>query len=175
MGACKEYLEAIYEDSAGTLSFKHKNSLYRHLAECEACRAEREILLGMRYAFLKEGSMASMPPADAAQIKARIFRHLSSQGEDESLWSLLKAKVGFKGLIPALVAAACLIFILVRVWDPDENSQLHTVPGPGAGSITEVQGKVTEKELAIIKNLDLLEQLDTVKMLVKVVDNKDVI
>jgi len=37
----------------------------------------------------------------------------------------------------------------------------------------EAQAKVEEKE--IIENLDLLEQMDTLRALVKVVDNKDVI
>lgn len=173
MGACDKYLDAIYEETIGALSFERKKVLYEHLLHCEFCRAEREALLGLKRAFLKEVSKSRLHPQEAAQIKAQVLRQIASQGHGNSLWSQLKNKVGLRGLIPAL-AAACLIFLLVGVRGPQEGAKLTPVTDPESG-ITDIDAKITEKELAIIEHLELLEQLDTVKLLVKVVDNKEII
>lgn len=174
MSGCEKYQKLIYEEAVGEISQSNKTALYGHLAVCQECRREREAVVSLNQAFLKQSRKISLAPAAAASMRAEILGRMAVPETKRSLWSRVRSKVVLKGLVPAL-AAACLVFILLGKWGFQEERQGGHRPQLNKSQNIISEAKISPEELDIINNLELLDQLDTVKLLVKVVDNKDTI
>jgi len=169
MRVCSEYKELIYMDVLGELPQRHKKRLQGHLRGCDVCRREKERLEVVLSRVKGEVGKVSLSPFEADVMRQKISRELNHRQRRFSPKAIVSGRIRI--LLP-VAAAACLFlvsFVGIRQWRHGDFFNSATNNHMTVGH----QAKLEEKE--IIENLDLLEQMDTLRALVKVVDNKDVI
>ena len=170
MKACPEYQELLYMDLLGELSPKQEREWKTHLEECPVCRRER-VKIGHLFKIARDSSPPPrLEPGEAAKMRARITEALYP---DKSLSWFSFFRRRWKTIIPATAAAVCLFWISIvslNTWWPRRHSPSSQKK---VSASTQDRNNIEDPEL--IKDMELLEQIDTLRMLVKVVDNKDII
>jgi len=169
MKSCKDYQKDIYMDVTGEIPPDKKTDLENHILFCARCKKEREELAALVDLLKKEIPQPAMSSFEASILRQKIRSAIAAQQRPGFLRGLFS---GYAKLLIPVAGAACLFlvsFIGFRSWLPWQS---HPNPNNTVARI-EQNTKVDEKE--IIENLDLLEQMDTLRVLVKVVDNKDII
>ncbi len=168
MKPCSDHEETLWLDVYGELDPKERPAWEKHLEVCEGCRQERTGLLR-----LLQTVKANMPSPELSREKAdalitSITRKLRGEGEEtwwrKRLWGMPKR------FIPAVAAASVLIVALG--W-----FSMRGFRSPfSVGSMSNLKSgeQILVKDLDIIKNLELLEEMDTLRKLVQVVDYGDV-
>ncbi|MBW1931073.1 MAG: zf-HC2 domain-containing protein [Deltaproteobacteria bacterium] len=169
MKACPEYREYVYLDVLGELPPEKKRQWEEHLSGCPHCREERETTVRFLKGLETNAPRPLLSPHEAMAIREKVSRTISRETHWSSLRHTFSKKVAL--LIP-IAAAACLFLVSVFA--------LHTwwsgrAPKMASNTTVQVEQKARLEDMEIIKNLDLLEQMDTLRVLVKVVDNKDII
>jgi hypothetical protein len=168
MKACSKRQETLWLDIYEELNPNERQAWEQHLENCPGCREERQRLLHLLQRVKDE-----MPPPELSVERARalswsIKRVLRDQGA-VTRWR--KRILGVPNrLIPALVAACLLIgvfgwFTIDKLQSPSTFQNL-------SGLNSEEQMSV--KDLEVIDNLELLEELDTLQKLVQVVDHREI-
>ena len=164
MKACIDRDEVLLLDVYGELSEEERAEWERHLEQCSGCREERQKMLRFINRIKEE-----MPPPPFSHQKAgalsRAVQKRLHERETGSRW--------WERLIPApsrtlaAAAAACCVVVLSG-W-----LALKWFEAPSPPPDTQAEAKISGKDIEIIKNMDLLEDLDTLRKLVQVVDHKD--
>jgi anti-sigma factor RsiW len=169
MKSCREYKETLWLDVYGELSPEDRPSWGEHLKKCEACRREREQLVNFLQHLREVSPSPTLSPVKAETLTASIKRKLRGRQEKRS-WPtrLLGAP---NRLVPAL-AAACILIVLfgwlgVKEFSAPESAQ--------NASNLKLQEQVLANDLEIVRNLELLEEMETIQKLVKVVDGRKAI
>ena len=169
MKACSKYKELIYLDVLGEIPPRDKEKLQAHIGQCDLCKREKErmeVVLDRVQGRLGQVSLSSF---EANVMRQKIISKLNPEQRRFSL----KAIVGGRIRILLPVAAAACLFLVSLVGIKQWRHGNFFNSSRNSDTKVEAQAQVEEKE--IIENLDLLEQMDTLRALVKVVDNKDVI
>jgi anti-sigma factor RsiW len=166
MEACREHKESLLLDVYGELGFKERAEWGRHLEDCPGCREERRKMLRF-LGRIKESTLAPGLSPDKADALSRAVRgRLSGREADPTWWDRM---VPFPAHALAAVATACCVLVLsgwlALKW-------LET-PFRGPGNAGEIQ--LSQTDLEVIRNLELLEELETLRKLVNVVDHNDAI
>jgi hypothetical protein len=104
---------------------------------------------------------------EAETLASAITRKL--RGEREEAWWRKRAWGVPNRLIPALAAVS--IVIVVLGWFGMKN--LRRPGSPKSISHVKSEGQILVMDLDIIENLELLEEMDTLRKLIHVVDNGD--
>ena len=169
MIACPNHQETLWLDVYGELDPIKRSVWERHLETCTGCREERQRLLGLLGLVRDEVGPPLLSPNKVSALSWSIKRGLREQRATTRWW---KGLLGVPNrLIPALAAVALLIvavgwFATNKVQSP---SSLQNLSG------LKSEEQMVVKDLEVIDNLELLEEMDTLWKLVQVVDNRDII
>ena len=166
MKVCADRRDALLLDIHGELPVDEQPAWQMHLDTCPGCRQERQELV-----WLLKAAKEAMPLPALSPERANALRESIMMG-----WRARRAPVWWRGLsfgmslrpVPALVAAGFLVVVLGWFGLQGLRSTSHTVPGPKAPE------QVMVSEAEVIENLDLLEHLDDIERLVRVVDHRDI-
>ena len=165
MKACPDHKETLWLDVYGELGPHERPAWEKHLETCEGCRRERE-----QMALVLQRVKASMPsPAlsreEADALASSLARKLKEERE-ETWWR--KRPFGMPHrFIPALAAACALIVALG--WFGMKG--LRSPFSMRSISHLNSEEQVLARDLDVVKNLELLEEMDTLQKLVQLVDN----
>jgi len=164
MDACRDYQETLLLDVYGELGYKERADWEQHLASCLGCREERQKMLRF-LGRIKESSLPpELSPEKASALSWAIKRKLSGRDADSHWWDRLGP---FPARAMAAVTAGCCVVVLSG-WLALKWFQ---VPSPVPGPAAEIQ--LSQKDLEVIRNLELLEELETLRKLVHVIDHDD--
>ena len=167
MKPCTHYQETLLLDVYGELNPHERPEWEKHLEQCEPCRSERERLLNML------GTVkAAMPSPDMASDKAeglpssirRVWREgLEKKPDRKPFWG---SPVRFA---PAL-AAACLVIALAGWFSFKEFRHADVIQ---QGSKVVMEEQLASEDLEVVKNIELLEEMEDVEKLVELLDRPD--
>ena len=167
MSPCTDRQETLWLDVHGELDPELRGEWGQHLEDCPACRQERKQL--RRSLMQIKGEMAPPALSEAAeqQLLASIREkmHPPTRRWTPSGW----LRNPSWRLAPGLAAAAVLVMALgwfgMQTW-------FH----PGMGPPNGTSGvDIAAEDLEVIRNLDLLRELDALEKLVEVVDERKLI
>lgn len=165
MPACRSQNEILMLDALGELNdLRQRRDWEEHLKACGGCRRERARLL----ALLGRVRHAGMPPELSAEQADAMAKTVGWRLRNERIAARRETGRRFRlRPVPAL-AAACAIVVVV--WG-GYRLQQHL---GGDGSETELTaGLMAPEDLEVIKNFDLLKDMDTIEKLIHVVDLPD--
>ena len=160
METCSKAKRNLLLDIHGALDDRDRTELEAHVSVCRDCRNEKERLLTL----LGEIRKASKPPelsaaeADAMVLAVRRKLEAAPRG-----WRKRTLSGGLFPLIP-VAAAACLL-VLVSLF-----SYRTFIAERGIGGPVGLQERVTQQDLEVIRNLDLLRNMEAIQKLVHIVD-----
>lgn len=164
MKACTDRDEMLLLDVYGELGEVERAAWERHLQQCPGCREERQKMLRLIDRIRKEMPAPALSPEKASALSRSIRTRLRGQ-ETRSRWWERMVPASSRTL--AAAAAACCVVVLsgwlALKWFEE--------PSPHAGPQTEA--RISGQDLEIIENLDILEDLETLRKLVQVVDHRD--
>ena len=169
MKPCSEYKKLAYLEVLGEIPADKKNEWESHISGCEECRVYKEQVEALVTLGRDELAKVTLSPFEATMLRERIN---ASMSEEKGTFSFERLALWRKKILLPIAAAACLFVVSVigfRQWWP-KNSR-----NPVVAQSARVTQKAGIEEKEIIQNLDLLEQMDTLRALVKVVDNKEII
>jgi hypothetical protein len=168
MKSCPEYEEMIVLDAHGELDSSAHAAYETHLETCGACREERLRLLKMLGGVKETLRHPAIPQAQSESLARSVRESLSREHKGAGGW-----RESFFGrplrLMPAM-ASVCVLVIALYIFG------LKPVQGP-----TRIQtepdskpwGELKAEDLEIIKNMDLLKEMDWVQRLVHAIDETD--
>jgi anti-sigma factor RsiW len=163
---CTDQRETLLLDIYGELPASEQAAWQRHLDACPGCGQERQELV-----WLLESARKAMPLPKLAPERANSLRESVMMD-----WRARRAPVWWRGLffrmslqpVPALIAAGLLLVVLGWFGLQGLRSTPHTPRG------RETPHRVMVSDAEVIENLDLLEHLDDIERVVRVVDHRDI-
>jgi anti-sigma factor RsiW len=165
MEACREYQETLLLDVYGELGYKERAQWEQHLEKCAGCREERRKMLRFLGRVKESSWTPELSPEKASALSWAIKRKLAPR-EEGSRWR--DRIVPFPARAMAAVAAGCCVVVLSG-W---LALKWFEAPPGGPGPAPEMQ--ISQKDLEVLRNLELLEELETLRKLVHVIDHEDV-
>jgi anti-sigma factor RsiW len=164
---CADRRETLLLDIHGELPASEQPAWQRHLDACPGCRQERQ-----EFACLLEAAKEAMPAPALPPEHAKALRESVTRD-----WRGNRGPVWWRGLffgvslrpVPALVAAGFLLAVLG--WFG--LHELRTAHDPLRAPEPHKQVIISDAE--VIENLDLLEQMDDIEKVVKLVDHRDIL
>ena len=177
MSTCRNRRDALWLDLYGELNPAERAEWARHLEICGPCREEKERAVKMME-LIQEGSPTPIPPPDGAErfIQGVEFKNVLAGKRRPG--SRIGSRMPWAGALlsprpsPSLIAvAACLLLFIGGVIG------LHRFTSSGApsflGNPPETTAILNDEEAEVIRNLDLLQQMDAIQKLVQRVDRSD--
>lgn len=169
MNGCTDFKEILFLDIYGELDSESRSKWQFHLSTCAACKQERFRMMRL-VENLKE--VMSSPPLALGEREGMVrairagMRRREERRSRPGWWGWLSRpwRVG-----PAL-ATACVFAAILSIWSLGSFDSFY-----GKDRISgkdSLQGMRAEDE-EIIKNLDLLSQMDSVEKLVNTLDEPE--
>ena len=166
MKVCGNHRETLLLEIHGELSASEQPAWQRHLETCPGCREERQELVW----FLKAAKEAMPSPALSPE-HAKVLRESVMMD-----WRAKRIPVRWRGLffgmslrpVPALVATGFLLVVLGWFGLQGLRSTSHLLRVP------EAPKRVMVSDAEVIENLDLLEHIDDIERIVRLVDHRDI-
>jgi anti-sigma factor RsiW len=164
---CADRQETLLLDVHGELPASERPAWRRHLDICPGCRRERQdlarVLDGVREAF----PSPALSPQYARALRGRVTRS----------WRAYRARAWWQGLffgmrlrpVPALAAVGLLLAVVGWFGLHELRTAHHTLPAP------EAPKQIIVSDAEVIENLDLLEHMDDIEKVVKLVDHRDIV
>jgi anti-sigma factor RsiW len=166
MEMCSRIKRNLLLDVHGALDERERAELEAHLTECRACRQEREKLLAMVKQVRKTSEPPELSQREADEMISAVRNKLREKpgGRFKKVFS-----GGHFPLIP-IAAAACLavaVSLLAYRMLPTRDGLREPAPQ---------QYSVPRQDLEVVRNLDLLQNMEAIEKLVHIVDEnaKDV-
>ena len=168
MKPCSEYHEKMMLDVYGELNSADRKEWDEHVVTCDGCRTERDRLHHLIHQIQETLPCRDLTREEAGELATSIKARLQKK-RTEFWWQ--KKLFGFPArLVPALGCA--MLLILAMGWfglnDIEEPISLQS-----ATNLTQVE-KMMIKDFEIIRNIEILEEMEAIQKLVKVVDGRDV-
>lgn len=164
MKPCPDYKEILWLDVYGELNPHQHPAWEKHLQNCEACRQERKRILELIQIVKTTMTSPSLAPDPTDALASSIAQKIRNESE-EMTW---KRRVLIKPhkLIPALVMAFFLIVALgwFSLKGIRNFTSVQRVPDLA------LEEQVSSEDLDIIKNLELLREMEVLEKLVKFLD-----
>ncbi len=166
MKPCPDYKETLWLDVYKELGPDERPNWENHLEKCEACQEERKQLLGMIQTVKEAVPSPELSPEKARAIAGFIKRKMSN--EPVGMWwrkSLFSRPLR---LIPAFATACLLIAALswFSLKDFKRPAAVQTASGPILAE------QMISEDLDVIRNLDLLQEMEVLEKLVNFLDEK---
>lgn len=154
----------LYQDLSPGL----RSRLRRHLAACPACRQERS-RMGRILDAAREGAPgAELAPAAAEAMTRSITDTLRRNG-DRGGW---RQRLGLGSRTPFPTLAATGLALLLLVWG-GIRFDFGGSPVSTGIRLSRTEQTLLQEDYEVIRNLDLLEEMDTMEKLVQVVDQRE--
>ena len=166
MKVCADRRETLLLDIHGELPASEQPAWQRHLETCPGCRRERQELV-----WLLEAAKQAMSSPALSPEHARVLRESVTVD-----WRAKRIPVRWRGLffgmslqpVPALVATGLLLVVLGWFGLQGLRSTSHPP------SVPEAPKQVMVSDAEVIENLDLLEHIDDIERIVRLVDHRDI-
>ena len=169
MKPCKDMEEILWLDVYGELPSGEISVWKNHLESCEGCRLERERMRRLIHRMRETMHPPELSRQEQTTLMNTVKRQLKEdRGKGHWLAGLMRRPVR---LIPAM-AAACLLIVALG-WFGLKEFKTSFQGLDAAGRPSEQQ--MIAKNIDILKNLELFEEMDTIQKLVQLGDEKDVI
>ena len=167
MKPCAEYRETLMLDVYGELGPDERRIWEEHLRTCEACRSER-----LRVQGLVKGLKRAMATPNLSEKQVgegvQAIRVKLSRAREVPWWrKVLRVRPAM--LVPAAVAVCALFLAITMV---DTETLMNSV-GIRTASRLDMISEIGSEDLEVIKNLDLLKEMESLGKLVHVVDDKN--
>ena len=169
MKPCPDRHDTIILAAYGELDPEQRRDWEHHKTVCPGCRNEYDSLLRLLGRIKESIPVPELSEKGARSLLWAVKRELKREREKPSWWKEWVLRPG--RLVPAL-ATACLALIafgwfgLDQIQSPDTD---RDAPGPS------VETQVVLKDLEIIRNIEFLEEMDTVQELVDKLDQREAI
>ncbi len=164
MMACKDYHESLMLDVMGEPDPEIRNHWKNHLDGCGACRSERTRFMRL----LEEMRNSANPPELPETEVNRFAQGISWTLRNEEIQAGLKQppRATFVRRIPAL-AALCLLLVFGAVlWYRAGDRFFQS----GQADEQRAEMALPRQDLDVIKNLDMLKDMETIRTLVQTID-----
>jgi len=164
MKNCPDFQETLWMDIHGELDPKDRRAWEEHVAGCAACREERERMSRLMELVKEDLSPSRLSREKAGALSSSIKGRLRAEAVGVPWWRrFINAPRRF---VPA--AAAAMLLAVAVAWFSHKNLSSTTgVNHPDSGN----EIAVTDGE--VIRHLELLEEMDTLRKLVQVLDEKE--
>ena len=168
MKACAEYQEIIWMDHFEELKPDLRSRLRRHLSVCPACRLEWNRMGRVMNAARERAPEGKLAPAAAEAMTRSILETLRRDRSRRTWRHGLHLASGIR--FPALAATGLALLLLVWV-----GARIDFVGFPASSTtrLSRAEQTLLQEDFEVIRNLDFLEEMDTVKKLVQVVDQRE--
>ena len=167
MKPCQDHQETLLLDVYCELAPGEREAWEKHLEACEGCRHERERLNQFLQQMNEAMPTPSLSPEKAEALADSIIKDLQREKEERwwqgRLW-------GFPNRLVPAIAAACLM-ILAFAWFGTREVETPSAFRTGRSLTSEQQ--MIAKDLEVIRNLELLEEMEVLGKLVQVVDERN--
>jgi anti-sigma factor RsiW len=167
MKPCTHYQDTLLLDVYGELKPQERPEWEKHLEHCEPCRVERErllILVRTVKATVSSPHLALKKTEGLPRAIQRAWREGLDQKANRKKWWDVPVRFA-----PAL-AAACLVIAAASWFSFKELRQADLTP-KGRGVVLEEH--LASEDLEVVKNLDLLEEMENVEKLVDLLDRRN--
>jgi hypothetical protein len=165
MNICPERKDKLILDVYGEMDARQRTDWEKHLAACEACRLEKEKLLELLQASKQSSALADLSPEETQALSDSIVRKLRNEKPDHWWEWVFMAN---RRLTPSM-AAACIL-ILFLGWFGLNNFNSSDKVSNTSQIVLDEKIMVTDEEL--LENLDMLQEMEALEKLVKLLDNK---
>ena len=167
MKACQDHQETLFLDIYGELTPTEREAWERHLKVCQGCRRERERLHQLLLQ-LKEASPAPyLSPEKAEALAEAILK--ARQKEGDKRWWKRKLWGSPYRFVPAMV----VICLMIVVFGWYSLREIKTPSSFQTGGNLYSEQKVMPRDFEVIRNLELLEQMEVLEKLVSAVDERN--
>ena len=163
MQACRNQNEILMLDALGELNDpRMRREWENHLKICDGCRRERASML----AILGRVKDAGMPPELSDRQADAMAKTIGWKLRNERIKPFRESPRRFR-FMPVLAAACTVIAVVLGAY----RLQQHlSVPGNEMEMSADL---MLPEDLEVIKNYDLLKDMDTIEKLIHVVDIPD--
>jgi len=167
MKPCTHYQETLLLDVYGELNPHERPEWEKHLEQCEPCRSERERLINLLRAV-----KATMPSPYVLSEKAEGLPSSIRSAWREGLEKKPNRKTfwGTPARFAPALAAACLV-IAVAGWFSFKEFRHADIIQKGSNVV--IKEQLASEDLEVVKNLELLEEMEDVEKLVELLDRPD--
>ena len=167
MKFCQDRQETMLLDVHDELAPHERSAWEAHLEVCEGCRQERDRLRQLLQCMKEVMPSPNLSPEKAAALADSLLEALKEE-RGRRWW---QGKVwGFPNrLIPAF-ASVCLA-IVVFAWFG--MREVESPPRFQAKTDLYSEHQMIAKDLDVIRNLELLEEMEVLEKLVRVVDERN--
>ncbi len=162
MNACAAYQETLWLDVYGELTSAGRADWEAHLSACPDCRRERERLRRMLRTVQAETPRPRLTASRGEALTQSILEARRAERQ-KTVWP------GWLKQAPALLAGCFVIITLA--WFGIQ--QVNPTPSMTASAGLSQEEKLLIQDYEVIRNLDLLEEMDDLKKLVEVVDSRE--
>jgi hypothetical protein len=164
MMACKDYHESLILDVMGEPDPKNRNLLENHLDGCRACRTERTRLIRLLETMRNSANPPELSETEVDRFAQGISWRLKNQKIQAGLKQQPQTTVVRR--IPAMVALSLLLAFGAVLWYRAGDRFFQSV------QTDEQRAEMTlpKQDLDVIRNLDMLKDMDTIQTLVRTID-----
>lgn len=166
MSVCPPYRDTLILDILAELDPRRQDEWQQHLAGCPGCRAEKEAARNALDLARTAYEPPSLGDADAAVMRRQVIQTLTGKSKSRSPQKLFFLSRGFVSAF----AATCVLLIMIGFGTFDLFDRPATNQDT---SLALIQEQVPADEIAIITHMDLLNNLDALNKIAKVVDQSD--
>ena len=165
MDACQNQQKKLVMYVHGELGSNSGKEIENHLASCKFCRSEHQQLLSLLGNIKASTASPDLSPKQVNSLVTNIKWKLKDRNK-ESLW---QRYLDFRPahMIPA-IAAACILIIAAGVIGYMMNEDANEFQSVAGRQIEELV--LSDSDLEIVKNLELLREMDAIQKLSQVVD-----
>lgn len=160
MNPCPDRKETLMLDVYGEIPPEAARRWEAHLEVCARCRRERSRLHALIGRIRDAEKPTALTPEESAAMIADLHRRTAR--DRHRFWG----RRFFRRALPALAAAAGLI---LAVWIVADRSP-RPPSGPPTASTVDNYRQLSQEDLEVIRNLDLLKQFQTIEKLNRVVN-----
>ena len=165
MNLCPERKDKLILDVYGEMDAGQRTDWEKHLTSCEACRLEKEKLLGLLQASKQSSPSPDLSEEDTLTLSDSIVRKLRVEKPDHWWEWVFMAN---RRLKPSM-AAACIL-ILFLGWFGLNNFNSSDKVSKTSQIVLDEKIIVTDEEL--LENLEMLQEMEALEKLVKLLDTK---